>query len=138
MSMYRTFTRYNDTGSIQKCHGGGHPKTATSREMVRNVKARIQRNPRQSAFQLAKNLNVSTHSIGLILKNELRLKPYKIQKVQDSTPAQKAVLLARAKVLKHLLVGGELENLVFSDEKNFTVQQYVNKQNDRVWLEFKS
>lgn len=138
MFVYRTITRYNETGSIKKRHGGGHSKTATSPEMVRKVKARIQRNPRQSAVQLAKNLNVSARSMGRILKNELRLKPYKIQKVQDLTLAQKAVRLARAKVLKHLHVGGELENLVFSDENFFTVQQYVNKQNDRVWLECKS
>ena len=101
MVVYRTVTRYNDTGSIKKRHGGGHPKTATSRKMVRKVKVRMQRNPRQSAVQLTKNLDVSARSIGRILKNKLRLKPYKIQKVQDLTPAQKAVLLARAKVLKH-------------------------------------
>ncbi|XP_045457192.1 transferrin-like [Melitaea cinxia] len=76
-------------------------------------------------------------SIGSILKNKLQLKPYKLQKVQDLTLAQKATRLERAKN-KHLHVGGMLENLVLSDEKNFTVQQYVNKQNDRVWLKFRS
>lgn len=138
MFVYRTITRYNDTGSIAKRHGGGYPKTATSREMVRKVKARIQRNPRQSATKLAKSLNVSDSSIRRILKNELQLKPYKIQKVQGLTPAQKAIRLQRARALKALHASGELENLVFSDEKIFTVQQYVNKQNDRVWLQGKS
>lgn len=138
MFVYRTITRYNDTDSIKKRHGGGHPTTATSSEMVRKVKARIERNPRQSAVKLAKSLNVSARSIGRILKNKLQLKPYKLQKVQDLTLAQKATRLKRAKNLKHLHVGGMLENLVFSDENFFTVQQYVNKQNDRVWLKCKS
>ena len=29
---------------------------------------------------------------------------------------------------------GELPNLIFSDEKPFVIQQFVNKQNDRVYL----
>ena len=33
-----------------------------------------------------------------------------------------------------LAESGELPNLVFSDEKTFVVQQFVNKQNDRVYL----
>ena len=75
--MFRTIIRYNDTGSIKKRHGGGHPKPATLREMVRKVKARIQRNPRQSAVQK------SARSIGRIIKNKLQYKSYKIQKVED-------------------------------------------------------
>lgn len=43
MFVYRTIKRYNDTASIKKRHGGGHKKTATSAEVVKNVKARIQR-----------------------------------------------------------------------------------------------
>lgn len=138
MFVYRTIKRYNETGSIAKRHGGGHPKTATSRNMIRKVKARIQRNPRQSAGELAKSLKVSDSSIRRILKKELQLKPYKIQKVQHLTSTQKIVRLQRARALKALHERGELENIVFSDEKIFTVQQYVNKQNDRVWLQGKS
>lgn len=138
MFVYRTIMRYNDTGSIAKRFRGGPGKTATSSEMVRKVKARIQRNPRQSAAKLSKDLNVSDSSIRRILKNELKLKPYKIQKVQDLTPAQTAVRLQRSKALKALHAAGNLQNLVFSGEHFFTVQQYVNKQNDRVWLQNKS
>lgn len=138
MVVHQTIKCYSDTGSIAKRHGGGHRKTATLPEMTGRVRARIQRNPRQSATQLAKNLNVFVTSIRRILKNELKLKPHKIQKVQDLTPEQKTVRLQRSKALKALHERSELENLVFSDEKIFTVQQYVNKQNDRVWLKGKS
>jgi len=138
MFVYRTITRYNETGSIAKRNRGGPKKTATSKEMIRKVKKRIQRNPRQSANQLAARLHVSRYSIQTILKNELHLKPYKIQKVQDLTEAQKKVRLERTRALKALAERDEIPKIVFSDEKIFTIQQYVNKQNDRVWLEHKS
>ena len=58
----------------------------------------------------------------------------KKKKVQDLTEAQKKVRLVRAKELLRLAESGELPNLVFSDEKPFVIQQFVNKQNDRVYL----
>lgn len=136
--VYRTIKRYNDTGSIGKRNNGGPRRTATSSEMVRKVKKRIVRNPKQSANKLARDLNVSAASVRRMLKIDLQLKPYKIQKVQDLTPAQKKTRLERARVLKALAASGDLPNIVFSDEKLFTIQQFVNKQNDRVWLAGKS
>lgn len=136
--VYRTIIRYNDTGSIAKRNNGGARRTVTSPEMVRKVKKRIQRNPKQSAEKLARDLNVSASSVRRMLKIDLQLKPYKIQKVQDLTPAQKKLRLDRARALKALAASGDLPNIVFSDEKIFTIQQVVNKQNDRVWLKGKS
>ena len=68
------------------------------------------------------------------MKNELGVNPLKIQKVQDLTEAPKKVRLVRAKELLRLAESGELPNLVFSDEKPFGIQQFVNKQNDSVYL----
>ncbi|CAK9825624.1 Transposable element Tc3 transposase [Anthophora retusa] len=138
MFAYRTINRYNDTGSVKKRYGGGRKKTATNTEMVRKVKKRIERNPKRSANKMAKELNVSRWSIQQILKNELLLKPYKIQKVHDLNATQMKLRLDKAQELKRLAASGEIPNIVFSDEKIFTIEQYVNKQNDRVWLHEKS
>uniref|UniRef100_A0A182ND85 Uncharacterized protein n=1 Tax=Anopheles dirus TaxID=7168 RepID=A0A182ND85_9DIPT len=42
--------------------------------------------------------------------------------------------LTRAKELLRLAESDELPSLVFSDEKPFVIQQFVNKLNDRVYL----
>ena len=47
---------------------------------------------------------------------------------------KKKVRLERAKELLRLHESGQLPNLVFSDEKPFQIEQFVNKQNDRVYL----
>jgi inhibitor of nuclear factor kappa-B kinase subunit alpha len=130
----RTISRYRDTGSVTRRQGSGRKKTATAPEMVRKVKKRIDRNPRRSGRKMARELNISQGSMRNILKNELGLKPLKFQKVQDLTDAQKKVRLERAKELLRLAESGNLPNLVFSDEKPFIIEQFVNKQNDRVYL----
>lgn len=138
MFVSRTINRYNDTGSVKKRYGGGPKKTATNPDMIRKVKARIQRNPRQSANKIAKEMHISDRSVRRILKNHLHVKPYKIQKVHCLNATQMKVRLERAKELKRLHAAGEIPNIVFSDEKIFTIEQFVNKQNDRVWLSERS
>lgn len=102
--------------------------------MVRKVKARIERNPRRSSRKMARELNISQRSMRRILQNELKVKPYKLVKGQDLTPAKKKVRLERAKELLRLHESGSLPNLVFSDEAPFPIEQYVNSQNDRIYL----
>lgn len=130
----RTIARYRDTGSVASRPKSGRKKTVTTPEMIRKVKATIDRNPRRSGRKMARELNISRERMQHILKNELGLKPLKFQKVQELTDAQKKVRLERAKELLRLHGSGQLPNLVFSDEKPFQIEQFVNKQNDRVYL----
>lgn len=136
--VYRTITRYNDTGSIAKRHGGGPKKTATTQENIRNVKARIERNPRRSGRKMAAELKISQRSIRRILQNELKVKSYKFQKVHEITDEQKKVRVQKAKELIRLHASGQLPNIVFSDESIFKIEQSFNSQNDRVYLKGKS
>ena len=65
----------------------------------------------------------------------MKTRPYKIQQVQELSDKQRVVRLQRAKELKRRFANGRHKDIVFSDEKLFTVEQFVNKQNDRVWSE---
>lgn len=132
--VHRTVKRYLETGSTKKRYGGGRQATVVTPAMVKIVKKRLKRNPRRSATKLAKDLNISDRSLRRILKDKLQTKPYKIQKVQDLSMRQKQERVKRAKALLQRAAEGRLENIVFTDEKLFTVEQFVNKQNDRVWL----
>lgn len=136
--VYRTIKRLSDASTLNKREKPGPQRTARSQQNVSRLKRRITRNPRQSARKLAKDMNISDWCVRKMLKSDLHLKPYKIQKSQELTMAQKQVRLQRAKHLKSLADRGKLPNIVFSDEKVFTVEQFVNKQNDRVWLKGKS
>ena len=54
--------------------------------------------------------------------------------MQELAPQQIENRLKKAKEFLRLTENGELPNLVFSDEKTLVVQQFVNKQNYRVYL----
>ena len=61
------------------------------------------------------------------------MQAFKIKTVQELNDAQKKTRVKRFRMLKKRAVGLWHESVVFSDEKIFTVEQVVNKQNDRVW-----
>lgn len=136
--VYRAVKCYQETGSIERKRKIGSRTTVCTPANVKRVRQLVQRNPRRSVNQLAVKLEISRTSLRRIMKNKLGVKAYKIQKVQDLNAAQKKVRLERAKALKARHTRSELNNLVFSDEKIFTVQQIVNKQNDRVYLKDRS
>ncbi|XP_017768088.1 PREDICTED: uncharacterized protein LOC108556467 [Nicrophorus vespilloides] len=73
-----------------------------------------------------------------ILKIELKVKLYKFQKGQDLTDVQKKTRLDRANELLRLHENSQLPNIGLSDEKNFLIEKFVNKQNDRIYLEERS
>lgn len=136
--VYRTIKRYRETGSVHVRHGGGHLRTATSPANVKMIASRMRRNPRRSARQMARETGISKSSVQRILRDHLRVKAYKLQRVQELTATQKKVRLERCKALKTRYARMEIPNLVFSDEKIFTVQQVVNRQNHRVYLRDRS
>ncbi|CAD7089824.1 unnamed protein product [Hermetia illucens] len=67
----RTIARHKATGSIAKRYGVGRKKSATSSEMVRKVKKRIERNPRRSGRKMATELYISARNVQKILQSEV-------------------------------------------------------------------
>ena len=69
-----------------------------------------------------------------ILKDDLQSYPYKFTKRHLLSEATKKKRLDRAKVLVKKLVDGTQLQVLWTDEKLFTVQAVNNHQNDRIWL----
>lgn len=131
--VYRTIKRYSETGSTKKRYGGGRKATVTITKYVKRLRECLRRNPRRSLRKIARTTQISVTSVSRILKKKLNAKPFKIQKVQDLNKKQKQNRYQKARGLKQRHDFGELPNIVFSDEKLFTVEQCLNKQNDRIW-----
>lgn len=130
----RTIKRFKETGSIKKRYGGGRRCVATGRANVEKVRKRLARNDEVTARSLARDLNVSVFSIRKIVEEKLHLKPFKRFRSQELTTLQRDKRLQRGRKLLRMRRKGELPNLVFSDEKTFCIEHFVNRQNDRKWL----
>jgi AraC-like DNA-binding protein len=73
--------------------------------------------------KVSRETGISATSVRRIAKMELGLKPYKIQKAQLLTKAMKKMRLQRSRLLLKRAAGPEI---LFSDEKIFTVEATHN------------
>ena len=128
-----TIRRYRDNGSVVDRPRLGRPCSARTKETLRKVKGRIARNPKRSQRKMAAELNVSKSTIQRILTKDLRLKPLKKVKVQILTAQQKLNRKSRCKRLLRRFANCDLENILFTDEKIFTIEEKHHSQNDRIY-----
>src|SRR5687768_1118912 len=78
----RDIQRFKETGNNNDRPGRGRKKTANTISNRKKIKRMIERNPKRSARKLAKVIKISTTTVRRILKNDLHLKPYKMQNAQ--------------------------------------------------------
>ena len=82
---------------------------------------------------MAKEMKMDEKSMRTIIKEDLKMSPYKITKHQLLINLQKQKRRKRAQLLLKQLKGGtEVGKIIFSDEKLFTIEAKFNSQNDRV------
>ena len=132
MFIKRTLDRFQETQSTEDRQRPGRPKSSRTPAAIKKIRDKIRKNPRQSMRKMAKEQGMSPRTMRRLVTGDLQMRPFKIQSRQLLGTATKAKRLARAKLLRKKLRDGTLRNIVFSDEKLFTVQASFNHQNDRV------
>ena len=98
------------------------------------LKILITDNPSLSTRKAASAIGISHETVRIIFKDDLHLKPYKIQECHELEPAD----LEKRLFFVHwfLRLPNETSRLfICSDEAYFTLTESLNKQNNRLWLE---
>lgn len=130
--VYRTIKRYQETGSAFDKPRSGRPVTVTTTRMKNIVRSRIWRNPRRSMRKMASDLKISQGSLRNIVKRDLGLSSFKRRRVHFLSQAVQKKRLSRSKGLLTRYASVGLDNILFTDEKLFTVEEASNRQNDRI------
>ncbi len=108
---------------------------AMDRAFIMDVERLIQEDPSRSMRAIACELNVSATVVRRVVKEEIKLKSYALKRGQFMNQGTKERRLAKAKkLLWKLKKPTEHKQLIFfSDEKNFSQDQKVNRRNNR-WI----
>ena len=130
MLIKRTIDRYEEISSITDKPRSVRPRSSRTSNLIKSVKEKIRRNLRRSMRKMAKQSKMSPRTMRRICHDDLKMSPYKLQKRQLILGATIEKRLARSKLLLKQLKNGTLQNLIFTNEKLFTVQQAHNHQNN--------
>ena len=130
----RIVERFDSTGGVtgQSREPIFAARTPENIEKVRNY---FEEDCRRSIRQATRDLNLGFGTVWIILRKDLRWKPYRFKRVQKLSAQNKE---ARVDFCTWVL-GRELgfeTRIIFSDEKFFVLHQAPNQQNDRCWAPF--
>ena len=128
----RTLDRFFETFSINDRPRSGRKRSVTTKKLVKAVRERIKRNPRRCLRKMAVEMNVNLEVMRKLVKDKLKIKCYKLQKVAGLSEAQKEKRLKRCKQLLKRYDDNDVKRILFSDEKLFVTEQQINKQNHRI------
>lgn len=126
----RTVNRFLGSVSVKSEKKLGRKRSVRVSRNIRKVRSAISQNPARSASKLAKDMGIARSSMRRILKDDLHMKAYKKQRIHGLTEAQKKARVVRC---KNLLAWHAGDEIIFSDEKMFVLQDTHNQQNDRVY-----
>ena len=104
-------------------------------KIVNDMEDLIRENPGRSMRSLARELNIDEKTVRNKVKEDIHLKSYALRRGQFMSQATKERRFEKAKLLLNRLKRVKNKNplIFFSDEKNFSQDQKVNRRNNR-WL----
>ncbi|KAJ8962938.1 hypothetical protein NQ314_005655 [Rhamnusium bicolor] len=132
MFVYRAIKRYDELSGIQDRERSGRPRTVRTPN-VKAVRKRLRRNPLRKEKILSREMNVSTRTMSRIVRDDLNMRAYRRSTGHLLPPALKEIRLARAKRFLQWHERNGHENILFTDEKIFTIEESYNRQNDKIY-----
>lgn len=133
MFINRAIKRYNELSGVQDRVRSGRPRSVRTPETIKAVRERIRRNPLRKQKILSRELNISNRSMCRLVRDDLSMKAYRRSTGHLLTARLKEIRLTRCKRLLQWHATNGHENILFTDEKIFTVEEKFNRQNDRVY-----
>ncbi len=125
--VYRVLALYNYSGDIAHCQRSGQPRTALTKMVVEAVRACINQNPRRRQKTIAKKMNIALRTLSHISKEDLQV---------SCSLHNRALRYERAKKLLRLYGKGKYKKILITNEKIFTIEQKLSRQNDKVYARY--
>ena len=131
-TVQKAVKRFKETGSTADRPGRGKKKSVRTEQNKKKLREMIRRNPRRSMRKMAKKLEIDEKSVRTIIRKDLGLNSYRIQKVHELTDKMMSNRLERCRQLRERFSSARYKAIIFSDEKIFTIEPFTNRQNDRI------
>ncbi len=132
-TVYGIVSRLEANETMHRASGGGRKLANQTKDGIRKIRQRLQRNPKQSVRKIAQEIGLLQSTAQRITQKHLQLCGRKKQKRQFLTDTHRQIQKTNCAHLRHRLANGLHRKVLFSDEKNFLLTQLLNPQNDRIY-----
>ena len=122
-----------ETGKIEDKPRSGRQRTIRTGANVRNICQMLTRKPTLSHMSVAARRRISRASARRIITKDLKLQSYKKSQTEALTTTTIEKRRVRCRKLLKWLKSANSDNIVFSDENNWSLEEKYNSQNSRVY-----
>ena len=142
-SVNRLIKKLDTTGTTDRKRGSGRPCSVSTDDNIDNVCELIASQEdtpgtHLSQRKIAKRLHISRGSVRKIINGKLKFRPFKRIKTSRKTDSVKEKRKTRARRLLDNFNTRAVQNIVFTDEKDFPLEIPLNSKNDVVYGKKKS
>ena len=139
----RLITKIQTTGTTDRKRGSGRPTTVSTPENVAQIEelAASQEDmpgTHLSQRKISRHLNIKRASVQHILSNKIKFKAFKRIKTSRKTANVMQKRKTRSRRLLDSYSAVDVTKIVFTDEKNFSLESPLNSKNDVVYGKKKS
>lgn len=131
-TVWKAIRRHNEQGDFKDRPRCGRPRSKRTPSKIKVVRERVRRNPQRSMRKMAKETDMSARTMRRLVHEDLGMSSFVLQKRQTLSEASKQKRLERSRCLLKELKSCTAGEIVWSDEKIFTVERAHNRRNDRV------
>jgi hypothetical protein len=140
LTVYAIHRRFIDNGNIHDCSCSGWSKSTRCDDNIEVVSEMILRSPTTSIRRASEEAGILHSSVHIIMKIDLKLKPYRFQMVHELYPededrGEEMCFLFSKKIFEKDDGDQFVSSLWFSDEATFRVPSIVNRHSCVIWSE---
>ncbi|VDO26376.1 unnamed protein product [Haemonchus placei] len=121
-------------GQASEMPGRGRPRTVNTPRIRDVIRKRITRKDGVSMNWIASDLNIIRQTVQKIGKQDLKLNSYRLRLGQFLSEQSKQSRLMKCKKVLRELRARRISDVIWTDEKIYTVEHYPNRQNQRQLL----
>ena len=126
-TVYRTIKRVSETGKTSDRTRSGRTRSVRTPLLKKSVREKVRYNPKRRVQGMANECNNSTRTMGRLAHEHLGLKSYKFRKAQLLSDVNKKRRVDKCKKLRERYKGGRQLDIIFTDEKLFSVECSFNR-----------
>ena len=136
-TIFKTWKTQHTVADLRKGRSGLPKSVWTEEKAV--VQDLLQSGSKTSIRKLSVSSGIKRTSLNLILRCDLKLKPYKIQQTHEMKPGDDVKRLEFCQRIKELSASGDIDvgKIIFSAELHVYLKYSPNKRSNREWLERK-
>jgi transposase len=125
-TIYRVIKRAKHGLPLAASVSSGRRRSVRTSKVVEAVRSRLRRKARRNLTKMAKEMKISRRSLGRIIHTNLHMRSYKTPQREALTTLQMENRMKKSLRLLSLVGPHHSRNLLFTDEKIFTLQETGN------------